>query len=310
MKALALAPCMALSLLGVAGLQTPALVRRVSRKTSASPWNSGRWRRPLPTAGEGKVAKWVGTTAIMRVESAPDPERYGAALTTTALVVSGATAFGAGVNQFMGADKALQYFAGYVVELSLSVDNLFVFLLLFNYFKVTSKCCYGAIDRYYTGVCRIGIGPTVDSTRRSLCRTSIAETSFLCGVGPVIYVQMQVPLDYQKRVLSWGILGAVVMRAVFIALGETAMNLFHPVLLGFAGVLIFSSYKLWSEEDDDNGGDLSENAIVALASKFLDATESYDGDNFFTMVRATCAAVANAVVIMYGKNCLDCDCCA
>lgn len=73
----------------------------------------------------------------MKVESAPDPDRYGNALTTTALVVSGAILFGAGINETLGADKALQFFAGYVVEMSLSVDNLFVFLLLFKFFKVS-----------------------------------------------------------------------------------------------------------------------------------------------------------------------------
>lgn len=73
----------------------------------------------------------------MKVESAPDPDRYASALSTTALAVSGAIAFGAGINQFLGADKALQFFAGYVVEMSLSVDNLFVFLLLFKFFKVS-----------------------------------------------------------------------------------------------------------------------------------------------------------------------------
>lgn len=73
----------------------------------------------------------------MKVESAPDPDRYGDALTTTALAVSGAIIFGAGINEVLGADKALQFFAGYVVEMSLSVDNLFVFLLLFKFFKVS-----------------------------------------------------------------------------------------------------------------------------------------------------------------------------
>lgn len=81
-------------------------------------------------------------TMKLEVESVPDqadPERYRNALTSTALAVSGAAAFGAGINQFMGAEKAVQYFAGYVVELSLSVDNLFVFLLLFKFFKVMAR---------------------------------------------------------------------------------------------------------------------------------------------------------------------------
>lgn len=82
----------------------------------------------------------------LEVGGAPDeadPEPYRDALATTALAVSGAAAFGAGINQFMGAEKAVQFFAGYVVELSLSVDNLFVFLLLFEYFKVKPRISDG-----------------------------------------------------------------------------------------------------------------------------------------------------------------------
>ncbi|CAM9752427.1 unnamed protein product, partial [Ascophyllum nodosum] len=177
----------------------------------------------------------------MKVESAPDHDIYGAALTTTALAVSGAAAFGVGIDHFLGTEKALQYVAGYVVEMSLSVDNLFVFLLLFKFFKV--------------------------------------------------------PFDSQSRVLSYGILGAIVMRAIFIALGETAMAMFHPVLLGFAGILLFSSYKLISEGESDAADDLSENWIVSLASETLDATDSYDGDNFFTSVKGVRRATPLLLVL-------------
>lgn len=95
----------------------------------------------------------------------------------------------------------------------------------------------------------------------------------------------QVPLDFQNRVLSYGILGAVVMRAIFIALGEAAMNAFHPVLLGFAGILLFSSYKLLSEGEGGDDEDLTDNKVVNFASNTLDATDAYDGDKFFTLVR-------------------------
>eukprot|EP00752_Nemacystus_decipiens_P012890 g11410.t1 len=162
----------------------------------------------------------------MKVEEA-DPDRYGNALATTAAVTMGASLFGLGINEMLGVDKALQFFAGYVVELSLSVDNLFVFLLLFKFF--------------------------------------------------------QVPFENQPRVLTYGILGAVVMRAIFIGLGEAAMSVFHPILLGFAAILIFSSYTLLVEGEDEEE-DLSDNKLIAFASSALDATDSYDGANFFTMV--------------------------
>ena len=94
----------------------------------------------------------------------------------------------------------------------------------------------------------------------------------------------QVPFEYQNRVLTYGILGAVVMRAVFIGLGEAAMSVFHPVLLGFAAILLFSSYKLLTEGEGEEDEDLSNNKLIAFASSTLDATDSYDGDSFFTMV--------------------------
>lgn len=75
------------------------------------------------------------------------------------------------------------------------------------------------------------------------------------------------------------------MRAIFIALGEVAMDLFHPVLLGFAGVLLFSAYTLLAEGDEDDDEDLTDNKVIAFAANILDATDSYDGDKFFTVVR-------------------------
>lgn len=112
----------------------------------------------------------------------------------------------------------------------------------------------------------------------------MVQGCFLSVVFSPLVVPTQVPLDSQNRVLTYGILGAVVMRAIFIGLGEAAMNVFHPILLGFAGVLIFSSYKLLSEGEDDEEEDLSENKLIAFASSALDATDSYDGANFFSVV--------------------------
>lgn len=97
----------------------------------------------------------------------------------------------------------------------------------------------------------------------------------------------QVPLVSQNRVLTYGIFGAVVMRAIFIALGEAAMSLFHPILLGFAAILLFSSYKLLSEGEGGEDGDLTDNKLIAFVSNTLDATDSYDGDKFFTLVNTT-----------------------
>ena len=135
-------------------------------------------------------------------------------------------AFGAGVGAVEGADKASEYFAGYLLEQSLSVDNLFVFVLLFEYFKV--------------------------------------------------------PPERQTRVLNYGIVGALVMRAIMVGAGVELIENFQPILLVFAGILIYSSYKLLAEGDDEEE-DMADNAIVKFAGKFLEVSEDYDGDNFFTV---------------------------
>ena len=149
-------------------------------------------------------------------------------MTEVALWVGAATLFGLGVGATLGAEKAEEYFSGYLLEQSLSVDNLFVFVLVFDYFKV--------------------------------------------------------PMKQQQKVLSYGIGGAMAMRAAMIVAGYEAVTNFKPVLLVFAGVLIFSSYKLITEEEEEEE-DMSENAIVKFCSNVLPVSDGYDGDNFFTTVR-------------------------
>jgi len=141
--------------------------------------------------------------------------------------VGAATLFGLGVGAVVGPKQAEEYFAGYLLEQSLSVDNLFVFVLVFDYFKV--------------------------------------------------------PLPQQQKVLGYGIGGAMAMRAAMIVAGYEAVTNFKPVLLVFAGVLIFSSYKLITEEGEEEEEDMSENAIVKFCSGLLPVSKDFDGDNFFTV---------------------------
>lgn len=112
------------------------------------------------------------------------------------------------------------------------------------------------------------------------------------------------PFDYQNRVLTYGIIGAVVMRAIFIALGEAAMSLFHPILLGFAAILLFSSYKLLTEGEGDEDEDLTDNKLIAFASSSLDATDSYDGEKFFTMVNICPEILGFVNLCVRGACCL------
>eukprot|EP00547_Thalassionema_nitzschioides_P004142 CAMPEP_0194213690 /NCGR_PEP_ID=MMETSP0156-20130528/14463_1 /TAXON_ID=33649 /ORGANISM="Thalassionema nitzschioides, Strain L26-B" /LENGTH=265 /DNA_ID=CAMNT_0038941783 /DNA_START=399 /DNA_END=1193 /DNA_ORIENTATION=- len=136
--------------------------------------------------------------------------------------------FGFGLLNFVDSATAEEFYAGYLVEQSLSVDNLFVFLLLFDFFKV--------------------------------------------------------PLQCQDKVLSWGIYGAVVMRATMITLGAIAIETFRPILLVFAGILVYSSFKILVEGDDDEEEDMNENAIVKFSRRLIDSTDEFDESNFFTIV--------------------------
>lgn len=130
----------------------------------------------------------------------------------------------------MGSVPAEEYFAGYLIEQSLSVDNLLVFLLLFDYFKV--------------------------------------------------------PQPYQNKILKWGIIGAVVMRAIMISLGAAVIHSFHAILLVFAAILIYSSGTILVglfNEDEEEEEDLSNNWIVQFSRSLFPTTDRYDGDRFFTV---------------------------
>ena len=156
---------------------------------------------------------------------------YASAVTRTLSWVAAAIFFGIGLFLLFGQEVAEEFFAGYLVEQSLSVDNLFVFLLLFDYFKV--------------------------------------------------------PLSNQDRVLSYGIYGAVIMRAVMIGLGSVALSQFHGILLVFAGILIYSSASvildLLNDEEEEEEEDMSENSIVKFSRNLIDSTQEFDGNRFFTM---------------------------
>lgn len=144
----------------------------------------------------------------------------------TALTVAAAVAFGAGVFATRGGGDASAWFTAYILEESLSIDNLFVFSLIFDYFRT--------------------------------------------------------PASAQPRVLRWGLIAAVVLRAAFIFAGLAIVERFKGVLLIFSGVLIYSAYGLLTEGDQENE-DLSDNAIVRLTKEYLPSTDLYDEDKFFTV---------------------------
>lgn len=149
------------------------------------------------------------------------------AVKRTLACVAAATVFGTCLGVAFGSATSEEFFAGYLLELSLSVDNLLVFLLLFDYF--------------------------------------------------------QVPKRYQNRVLNYGIIGAVMMRAIMIGAGAVAIQQFHVVLLAFAGILLYSSGSVLLGGDSDEEEDLADNAIIKLANNFIKSTPEFDGNKFFTV---------------------------
>jgi tellurite resistance protein TerC len=145
------------------------------------------------------------------------------ALTWSAVWIGLALLFNAGVFYWHGSEKALQFFTGYVVELSLSVDNLFVFLLVFGYFKV--------------------------------------------------------PAQYRHKVLFWGIVGALVMRAIFIAAGVTLIVKFHWIIYIFGALLIFSGLKMALQKDKQVHPE--RNPVLKLFRRFMPVTPEFRGNLFF-----------------------------
>jgi tellurite resistance protein TerC len=137
--------------------------------------------------------------------------------------VSLASAFGAGVWFYQGKDAAVTFFAAYLVEQSLSIDNLFVFLLIFTSFRV--------------------------------------------------------PSELQHRVLFWGIVGALVMRAVCIGAGVAALSKFHWLVYVFGVILVYAGIKtLRSDEEEENP---QEGFIVKIISKILPVAKDFHGQSFF-----------------------------
>ena len=121
-----------------------------------------------------------------------------------------------------GTQTALEYYTGYIIELSLSVDNLFVFLLIFQYFAV--------------------------------------------------------PAELQPRILKWGILGALVMRAIMIALGALLLQQFTWIIYLFGGILIVTGIRMFRGSGDRIEPD--RNPLVRLVRRFVPMVDGYVGQKF------------------------------
>jgi tellurite resistance protein TerC len=132
--------------------------------------------------------------------------------------------FATGLYFFYDGTKALEYTSAYVTELMLSVDNLFVILLIFNFFKIEEK--------------------------------------------------------YQHRVLFYGILGALVMRGIFIGLGSVIISQFHWILYIFGAVLVYTGIKLMFEKQEEHV-DFTLNRVYKLAHRYLRFSKNHHDGKFF-----------------------------
>lgn len=130
--------------------------------------------------------------------------------------------FGLGVWYFLGREVAIEYFAGYLIEKSLSVDNIFVFIVLFKFFKVDYK--------------------------------------------------------YHQKILFWGVLGAIIFRAIMIFLGVALVNKFSWLFYIFGIVLIYSAIKLLIRKEEDIHPEKS--FVIRFATRLLPVKEDNSGRFF------------------------------
>ena len=149
--------------------------------------------------------------------------RFKEALAWSAAWISMAAVFSVIVLYWHGRTSSLEFITGYVIELSLSVDNLFVFLVIFRYFKV--------------------------------------------------------PAHDQHKVLFWGIVGALVMRGIFILAGVTLINRFHWIIYVFGALLIYSGFKLLRQGETEIHPE--HNPILRIFRRYVPVTKDYVGDKFF-----------------------------
>ncbi len=139
-----------------------------------------------------------------------------------------------------GKTKALEFLTGYVIEYSLSVDNIFVFILIFSYFSVKPQ--------------------------------------------------------YQHKILFWGILGALVMRGIFIFAGVALINKFHWVILIFGAFLVFSGIKMLFQKD--TAVDPEKNPVVRFFRKFFPVSENDHGGRLLVKEKGKMLATPLFLVLL------------
>ena len=144
------------------------------------------------------------------------------------------------VSTLSGSEALVQYLTGYVLEWSLSVDNIFVIAIIFTY--------------------------------------------------------MNIPLQYQYRVLFWGIVGAIVLRGVMIMAGVALINAFDWSFYLFGAILIYSAARMLKQDDDF---DPANSVLIKLARKAYPIADHLDGNRFFTRLNGRSAATPLFVTLLF-----------
>lgn len=175
------------------------------------------------------IAFWVVVLAALFIDLAVLNKHHGqVSIKEAALMVciwvSLALIFGGAIWLFEGPQHALEFYTGYVLEYSLSVDNMFVFIMIFSYFAV--------------------------------------------------------PHNLQPKVLLWGILGAVVLRFIFIFVGVQLISAFSWMIYVFGLLLIFTALKMLLQKEDEKA-DPGNSWVLRLFRKIMPIKTDYHGENFF-----------------------------
>ena len=157
-----------------------------------------------------------------------------------------AIGFGVWFTMAYGGDYGTQYFAGYIVEKSLSVDNLFVFVIIMGTFAV--------------------------------------------------------PEEHQHKVLTFGIILALIMRAIFIVVGATLLSMFSFMFLLFGILLIYTAVQLFRHRDEDH--DVENNFVIKATRRFLPVSDDYDGGKLFTR-KSGRRMVTPLLAVLIAIGCVD-----
>ncbi len=152
-----------------------------------------------------------------------------------------ALVFNAGVYHFFGAKAGLEFLTGYLIEKALSVDNIFIFLLVFSYFRV--------------------------------------------------------PAQYQHRVLFWGVLGALVMRAGMIGAGAYLIARFHWILYVFGAFLVVTAVRMATQ--DEHAIEPESNPVIRLVRRLIPVTDVYHGQKFFIRENSRLTGTPLFIVLVF-----------